>query len=322
MAVHHRGTPSPLSGRWGCCGARGGAWRRAPGEGLARARGGGRRLRRRRPAPGNRRRSGGAEAWRRRRPRPASVDRLGLSVHRRRPGRVEQGSFAKYLQVREEAFGPDRWTTRNPPTTWRCFCATGGSRRRPDARGTVGRHPLAPARPRTACCSRKASTPKPPSWVSRCLRHSTLRADGHPRAASAPERADEEYGTLCVNLAGTSHRFGKSRVGEASCAKGLAALRIEPSAPIRPMRSACSGSRRAGRRPGPLRRCGAHVRRCRPAAEDVPRRSASDLCDLPEQPGSPVPGRVATSAPPRRAINVHWRSSGSSRHLNCRSRHR
>jgi CHAT domain-containing protein/tetratricopeptide (TPR) repeat protein len=44
----------------------------------------------------------------------------------------------------------------------------------------------------------------------------------------AAERATEEYGTLCVNLAGTYQRLGKYASAEATFAKGLDALRIKP----------------------------------------------------------------------------------------------
>jgi tetratricopeptide (TPR) repeat protein len=44
----------------------------------------------------------------------------------------------------------------------------------------------------------------------------------------APERANEEYGTLCVNAAGTYQRLGKYEIAERSFEKGLAALRVKP----------------------------------------------------------------------------------------------
>ncbi len=44
----------------------------------------------------------------------------------------------------------------------------------------------------------------------------------------ASERATEEYGTLCVNLAGTYQRLGKYASAETAFAKGLDALRIKP----------------------------------------------------------------------------------------------
>ena len=44
----------------------------------------------------------------------------------------------------------------------------------------------------------------------------------------APERATEEYGTLCVNLAGTYQRLGKYASAEETFQKGLSALRVKP----------------------------------------------------------------------------------------------
>lgn len=43
-----------------------------------------------------------------------------------------------------------------------------------------------------------------------------------------PERETEEYGTLCINLAGTYQRIGKYTAAEAAFEKGLEALRIRP----------------------------------------------------------------------------------------------
>jgi len=45
---------------------------------------------------------------------------------------------------------------------------------------------------------------------------------------SASARASEEYGTLCVNLAGTYQRLGKYGLAESTFAKGLDALRVKP----------------------------------------------------------------------------------------------
>jgi CHAT domain-containing protein/tetratricopeptide (TPR) repeat protein len=45
---------------------------------------------------------------------------------------------------------------------------------------------------------------------------------------AAAERATEEYGTLCINLAGTYQRLGKYAQAEATFSKGLAALRVSP----------------------------------------------------------------------------------------------
>jgi CHAT domain-containing protein/tetratricopeptide (TPR) repeat protein len=42
------------------------------------------------------------------------------------------------------------------------------------------------------------------------------------------ERANEEYGTLCVNAAGTYQRLGKYEVAERSFEKGIEALRVKP----------------------------------------------------------------------------------------------
>jgi CHAT domain-containing protein/tetratricopeptide (TPR) repeat protein len=42
------------------------------------------------------------------------------------------------------------------------------------------------------------------------------------------ERASEEYGTLCVNLAGTYQRLGKYAAAESAFRKGLDALRVKP----------------------------------------------------------------------------------------------
>ncbi len=43
-----------------------------------------------------------------------------------------------------------------------------------------------------------------------------------------PDRATEEYGTLCINLAGTYQRLGKYASAESTFASGLDALRIKP----------------------------------------------------------------------------------------------
>ncbi|HEY7188963.1 MAG TPA: CHAT domain-containing tetratricopeptide repeat protein [Vicinamibacterales bacterium] len=45
---------------------------------------------------------------------------------------------------------------------------------------------------------------------------------------STAARASEEYGTLCVNLAGTYQRLGKYALAESAFAKGLDALRVKP----------------------------------------------------------------------------------------------
>jgi CHAT domain-containing protein/tetratricopeptide (TPR) repeat protein len=45
---------------------------------------------------------------------------------------------------------------------------------------------------------------------------------------SASTRASEEYGTLCVNLAGTYQRLGKYALAESTFGKGLDALRVKP----------------------------------------------------------------------------------------------
>jgi CHAT domain-containing protein/tetratricopeptide (TPR) repeat protein len=42
------------------------------------------------------------------------------------------------------------------------------------------------------------------------------------------ERATEEYGTLCINLAGTYQRLGKYAIAETTFDKGLSALRVKP----------------------------------------------------------------------------------------------
>ena len=44
----------------------------------------------------------------------------------------------------------------------------------------------------------------------------------------AATRASEEYGTLCVNLAGTYQRLGKYSLAESTFGKGLDALRVKP----------------------------------------------------------------------------------------------
>jgi CHAT domain-containing protein/tetratricopeptide (TPR) repeat protein len=44
----------------------------------------------------------------------------------------------------------------------------------------------------------------------------------------APDRATEEYGTLCVNLAGTYQRLGKYDASEVTFQKGLEALKVKP----------------------------------------------------------------------------------------------
>src|SRR5262249_3042414 len=44
----------------------------------------------------------------------------------------------------------------------------------------------------------------------------------------AAERASEEYGTLCVNLASTYQRLGKYDAAEATFRKGLDVLRVAP----------------------------------------------------------------------------------------------
>lgn len=49
----------------------------------------------------------------------------------------------------------------------------------------------------------------------------------HERRPAA-ERANEEYGTLCVNAAGTYQRLGKYEVAERSFEKGIGALRVKP----------------------------------------------------------------------------------------------
>jgi len=49
----------------------------------------------------------------------------------------------------------------------------------------------------------------------------------HERRPDA-ERATEEYGTLCINLAGTYQRLGKYAIAEAAFHKGLSALRVKP----------------------------------------------------------------------------------------------
>src|SRR4051794_25173740 len=48
--------------------------------------------------------------------------------------------------------------------------------------------------------------------------------ESHPPA----ERQTEEYGTLCVNLAGTYQRLGKYAQAEATFQRGLEALKIKP----------------------------------------------------------------------------------------------
>jgi CHAT domain-containing protein len=54
------------------------------------------------------------------------------------------------------------------------------------------------------------------------------RAMAIHESRSASERANEEYGTLCVNLAGTYQRLGKYESAEATFTKGLDALRVKP----------------------------------------------------------------------------------------------
>jgi CHAT domain-containing protein/tetratricopeptide (TPR) repeat protein len=44
----------------------------------------------------------------------------------------------------------------------------------------------------------------------------------------SPERETEEYGTLCINLAGTYQRLGKYDAAESTFRKGLDALRVRP----------------------------------------------------------------------------------------------
>ena len=44
----------------------------------------------------------------------------------------------------------------------------------------------------------------------------------------SPERETEEYGTLCINLAGTYQRLGKYDAAESTFQKGLDALRVQP----------------------------------------------------------------------------------------------
>ncbi len=45
---------------------------------------------------------------------------------------------------------------------------------------------------------------------------------------AGPERETEEYGTLCINLAGTYQRLGKYTAAEATFQKGLDSLRVKP----------------------------------------------------------------------------------------------
>ena len=54
------------------------------------------------------------------------------------------------------------------------------------------------------------------------------RAAAIHESRNAAERANEEYGTLCVNLAGTFQRLGKYEAAEATFTKGLDALRVKP----------------------------------------------------------------------------------------------
>jgi CHAT domain-containing protein/tetratricopeptide (TPR) repeat protein len=55
-----------------------------------------------------------------------------------------------------------------------------------------------------------------------------MRAMAVHESRAAPERATEEYGTLCINLAGTYQRLGKYALAEAAFGKGLDALRLKP----------------------------------------------------------------------------------------------
>jgi CHAT domain-containing protein/tetratricopeptide (TPR) repeat protein len=54
------------------------------------------------------------------------------------------------------------------------------------------------------------------------------RALGIHERRPQSERATEEYGTLCVNLAGTYQRLGKYALADTAFTKGLEALRIKP----------------------------------------------------------------------------------------------
>jgi CHAT domain-containing protein/tetratricopeptide (TPR) repeat protein len=54
------------------------------------------------------------------------------------------------------------------------------------------------------------------------------RAVAIHESLSAPDRATEEYGTLCVNLAGTYQRLGKYDASETTFLKGLEALKVKP----------------------------------------------------------------------------------------------
>ena len=54
------------------------------------------------------------------------------------------------------------------------------------------------------------------------------RAMAIQESRPASERATEEYGTLCVNLAGTYQRLGKYALAALTFEKGLGALRVKP----------------------------------------------------------------------------------------------
>ena len=54
------------------------------------------------------------------------------------------------------------------------------------------------------------------------------RAMAIQESRPVPERATEEYGTLCVNLAGTYQRLGKYALAGLTFEKGLGALRVKP----------------------------------------------------------------------------------------------
>ena len=54
------------------------------------------------------------------------------------------------------------------------------------------------------------------------------RATAIHESRPGPERETEEYGTLCINLAGTYQRIGKYTAAEAAFEKGLEALRVKP----------------------------------------------------------------------------------------------
>ncbi len=104
--------------------------------------------------------------------------------------------------------------------------------------------------------------------------------------SQTPPEYNEEFGTLCINLAGTYQRVGKYAKSEATFEKGLEVLRIKPGVNHPAYAASPRWLRHTRADLGHYAKAEKLFRRSRQTPARATRRAASRLCRVPQQPRS------------------------------------